>query len=616
MRTLLFLAGLVLISISLPPFFQYPLLSFWLVLLGFIYFVLLSVFPRIWLYLLPVIVVGLDLTPYTGRLFYTELDLFFLLTISAGLLLNRMRFDVYRSSPASLVALAFLFLCCLTLSGWLTFLVPPRSSLGNPYLDSAYAYQLLKGLLWSILLVPMWGQHLTENKNRATNALITGIAMAAFLLAALTAWDHYALAGFADLASQPTSTVSGYPPGLSALFADMHLGSATLGAVSVALAAYVLWASVFLPGPLRALSYVAYIALVYVSTVAGSLFALITTTLALFALLLWHAHKQQQPKPAALPFTSAISATSIVSALIFTAFSSTPLTNAASPTGTSSDQVSSTWATTLIGHGAGAFPQAYLGNQTQTESVTTSFSISQKEHANTLLLHGGSDIAVGQRVGIQQHRDYQAILRLRANASGSLSIALCERNLSPTDDLSTACSRKHLFYDGNNELFKDYELTIPSEQVGNQTSWPTSIYLQNSSPGSVVEIDSIELLSDGFNQLRNSSFYQGMDYWFFYAPPNTPGWRLDNMYQRLQFEHGIVGLALFLALILLLARSTFTAQRSHDSLLPAYASCVIGLCVFGLWHSPLDSPRVAWLFYFALFSMLADFRMRARSNNA
>ena len=59
-RTRQFKVPLVLV---LPPFFSFSRLDFWLV---------------------PLSTIGLDLTPWTGRFAYNELDLLFLVTLSSG----------------------------------------------------------------------------------------------------------------------------------------------------------------------------------------------------------------------------------------------------------------------------------------------------------------------------------------------------------------------------------------------------------------------------------------------------------------------------------------------------------------------------------------------------
>jgi hypothetical protein len=69
------------------------------------YLFLLFLMPRLWLIVLPLATVGLDITPWTGRFAYNELDLVFLVTLSSGLLYNRYRFRVFSPSPAIMVLL-------------------------------------------------------------------------------------------------------------------------------------------------------------------------------------------------------------------------------------------------------------------------------------------------------------------------------------------------------------------------------------------------------------------------------------------------------------------------------------------------------------------------------
>ncbi len=123
-------AGLVLLALALSPFFSFPWLQFWLLPLAAIYLFLLLVLPRLWLIVLPLATVGLDLTPFTGRLAYNELDLVFLVTLASGLLYGRYRFKVFAPNPASIVLLLYVVVLALGYSGWTVFCAAPRAGVG------------------------------------------------------------------------------------------------------------------------------------------------------------------------------------------------------------------------------------------------------------------------------------------------------------------------------------------------------------------------------------------------------------------------------------------------------------------------------------------------------
>jgi len=57
----------------------------------------------------------------------------------------------------------------------LVLALPPQSAHDNPYYTSytsEYAYKVLKGLVWGVSLVPMWGYLLAVDKRRATRLTI------------------------------------------------------------------------------------------------------------------------------------------------------------------------------------------------------------------------------------------------------------------------------------------------------------------------------------------------------------------------------------------------------------------------------------------------------------
>lgn len=221
-------AGLVMLVFALPPFFSFPWLGFWLVPLAAIYLLMLLLLPRMWLIVLPLATVGLDITPFTGRFAYNELDLLFLLTIASGLLYGRYRFKVFAPGLASALLLAYLTVMALGYSGWSFFVLPPRAGLDNPYYSSEYAYKVFKGMIWGIALVPMWGHLLAADKPRAVKMLVTGMCCAALLLGIVVLWERGTLgvllsgSAWYHLASSLLDLTSSYR--VTGIFSDMHTG--------------------------------------------------------------------------------------------------------------------------------------------------------------------------------------------------------------------------------------------------------------------------------------------------------------------------------------------------------------------------------------------------------
>jgi O-antigen ligase len=132
--------------------------------------------------------------------------------------------------------------------------------------------------------------------------------------------------------------------------------------------------------------------------------------------------------------------------------------------------------------------------------------------------------------------------------------------------------------------------------------------IQHDNNEAVVDIATVKLSLEGLNQLQNSSFKEGLDYWFYYNDFAHLPWHIKNLFLQVWFENGWLGVGLFLALLGLLVRSNLE-RRAHDSLNPVYTSAVLILCFFGFFGSPLDSARVSWMFYFLLCAGLVQLRV-------
>jgi hypothetical protein len=286
------LAGLVLLALALPPFFSFPWLGFWLVPLALIYLFLLFFLPRLWLIILPLATVGLDLTPWTGRFAYSELDLLFLVTLASGLIYGRYRLKVFSPSPAIIVLLLYLAVIALGYTGWTYLVLPPGAALDNPYYTNEYAYKVLKGQLWGLSLIPMWGYLLASDKKRTVNALVAGMSIAAIVLGLVVLWERGTLAvllsgsAWYHVVTSLLDLSSSYR--VTGLLSDMHTGGEAYDGVVLLLLPATLYAAVYgRPTWLRLLGAAGLVTLAYVTLVGftRSTYAAFALALAVYALL-------------------------------------------------------------------------------------------------------------------------------------------------------------------------------------------------------------------------------------------------------------------------------------------------------------------------------------------
>jgi hypothetical protein len=125
------------------------------------------------------------------------------------------------------------------------------------------------------------------------------------------------------------------------------------------------------------------------------------------------------------------------------------------------------------------------------------------------------------------------------------------------------------------------------------------------SRGGTADLDNVVLTSaEGRPLLANGDFSAGMAHWFFSSDRNHMPWHIKSMVMNVLFDQGVVGLALWGALLTGgLWRVSLGSARRHP-LAPALAASLVGFFVVGLFDSLLDVPRVAWLYYWLVLVAL------------
>jgi hypothetical protein len=218
---------------------------------------------------------------------------------------------------------------------------------------------------------------------------------------------------------------------------------------------------------------------------------------------------------------------------------------------------------------------------------------------------------MGQRLTVKPDVEYTLNVLLKAEKSGRLTFALCERNLIYAGNFIPRCTYAAIAIEPTDGKFELYTTQIASGSVGARgpsRRWPTLLALGYSGAGTVVEIDSIALEYEDYNMLRNGTFSDGLDYWFHYNDFSHLPWHVKNTFLQVWFETGWFGLGLFMILVGMLLRANFK-RHAYDSLVTVYTTGVVIICVFGIFASPLDSARVSWMFYFFLCAGLAKLRL-------
>jgi len=176
---------------------------------------------------------------WTGRFLFNELDALLLATLGLALLLGRLPLVTLRPRLALLPLLAYVALLCLGFDEWKVFLFPPGTVEGNPYYLPAYGYKLLRGVLWGLLLAPLWLVQYREAPRASVDALLAGACLAALALTLVVLWERgtlgVLLAGSAwyHVVNSLLDLSASYR--VTGIFSDMHTGGEVLDGMIVLL---------------------------------------------------------------------------------------------------------------------------------------------------------------------------------------------------------------------------------------------------------------------------------------------------------------------------------------------------------------------------------------------
>lgn len=258
--------------------------------------------------------------------------------------------------------------------------------------------------------------------------------------------------------------------------------------------------------------------------------------------------------------------------------------------------------TTLIGNGIGTMPLNYVIAHPETVEKVGSFTIKDEQ----LILGIGDDLAFGQRIKINPNTDYSISMNVSSQKPSRLSIFLCERNVIFASNFVANCSAKTIPIESN--VSEIITTVINSGNVGLQGNslmhWPTLLYFKNTGKNSAVTIDNITLTpkESATSLLKNASFAQGLDHWFFYNDFQHLPWHIKNIYLSIYYQLGLLGAFI----ILLMLMKTVKVDRDDivkTALQVFLMSYFLGIFSFGLFGDPLDSARANIFFFMLLFTV-------------
>lgn len=196
------------------------------------YCVILWFFSRSWLLLLPGILLLLDLSPFSGRFNFNELDIFILSTLVVAMARQQLSIEVLHKVHWLPVLVFVILLCGID---WITVaqqLLAP--SFDNPYYSSSYGFKVAKPGLYGLALALLFRHQLQQDVHLTLKCLFNGALVCCYTLFFIILWEKGLLAllvegGPRQLIASILDFSGAYR--VTALVSDMHTGGESIDGI-------------------------------------------------------------------------------------------------------------------------------------------------------------------------------------------------------------------------------------------------------------------------------------------------------------------------------------------------------------------------------------------------
>lgn len=611
----------------------YPLAGHWLAPVLACYAAVLCWRPALWLLLLPALLPNLDLAPSTGWFFLEEVDLLLLITVCCGY----GRFDrlapgvanAARASPdlpaqndaARLPAWPPLFLAGLLLMTAASAIGLWRGAQPWPAPDinafshyfSAYnALRIAKAWAWTLLLLPLLRQTAGPELPRLATHFVPGMLSGLLLVTCAAIHERYEFPGLLNFSSDYRIT---------APFSAMHTGGAALDGY-LALCTPLLAICLFRPrNAWYALAGLALLGLALyagLATFSRGLYAAYAAALVLVGAAWWMAAPQRAPptrRRLAIAVTASASVLILGAGLAFKDGYFVERRFATAPADLHHrwqhwrhvlDLMDRDVTTTALGMGLGKFPATYYWRNPAHETLPDYRYVD--EPGNRLLRLSAGDYAAGygellrfwQTVPLEPGTDYRLAIDVRNRSPMAfLHLRLCERQLLyPVNCTAVPLRRLPV-----GAQWQHVAMNFNSGVLGSRTA-PVRLELAVEGQRATVDVDNASLrqLPEDRELLRNGSFTDANNYWFFSSDRHHLPWHIKSLPLNVYFEMGWPGL-LAAALLLLATCAPLlrrASQRHADIDAAAWLAAIVGFQLVGSFDSLIDVPRLSVLFMLVL----------------
>ena len=590
-------AALLTLAVVLAALLRFPVVPLALGI-GLCSAAVLVAWQPVWLWVIvPAALPVLDLTPWSGRLFWDEFDLMLSLLVAVAWWRGGRVPTPYRDRPLSaafaLVLLSFAISTARALLPWPGLDEDAFANLLGPF----NALRILRGALWAALL---WALARRQHANGADvfAAFSRGLVLGLLGTVLCILFERASFTQLLDVSD-------GYR--VAGPFSAMHTGGAYVEAFLVTALPFLLvrlgswgsWGQAWrmVPGGLL-LAGTAYSVAVTFSRGGYAAFALALLVLAVCA-----AH-QPGRRSGRLVYgvVSALVVAGVVGPVLMGSFAQSRLADIdrdlrgrESHWARTLARMDHDAASMLLGMGLGRLPAVNLQRSTPQER-SASFRLMDEAGQRFLRLGSGKAVYIEQFVDLAPQQTYRLQMRLRVALPGaSLGVGLCEKWLVA----SATCVSAPMALDGRINEWQSVSVAMASADVGAAHAGlarpvKLSFYLNGPVP---VDVASVQLLApDGRALVRNPGFADGMDHWFFTADHHL-AWHAKSMPLAIYFDQGVLGL---LAMAAILVLGLWRARRAAWQGVPGAAPLLAALLAFtavGMFDTLIDTPRflMLWL---------------------
>lgn len=277
----------------------------------------------------------------------------------------------------------------------------------------------------------------------------------------------------------------------------------------------------------------------------------------------------------------------------------------------------------IFGMGLGSFPRAYHWDTTHHNDSSGDFSLLNEKGNTFLRTTGGKDLRFGQRLSVAAMQPMHMQMKVRSmSPQALLRVRICRRFVIQPWEWNSECVTLDHILKNTQGQWQNILFNFDMGGVGDGLQMaraPLMLEINNrreydlmASPPARVDIDHISLKDRYGNEyVANGSFESGIDRWLPYYDFNHLPWHIKNLWLHLYFEQGWLGVIAFAGGWIIALVIAWRATGKGDIFPLGVAAALTGFVAVGTFGSPIDAPRVAWLYYFLLFVVIAQYRSRS-----